>query len=136
MRGKPGPIGKPGPQGKRGKAGATGKAGPQGPRGEQATIIRPRYSVNTADAVIAGAAAGLGIAYLISYQAADSVRDGSLVTVLDDWAPAPFPVQIVHAPNPHLPLKLRAFLDFAAPRLQQRLRGVEAVFEGAEVPGA
>lgn len=102
----------------------------KGPRGEQATIIRPRYSVNTADAVIAGAAAGLGIAYLISYQAADSVRDGSLVTILDDWAPPPFPVQIVHTPRPHLPLKLRAFLDFAAPRLQQRLRGVEAVFGG------
>lgn len=104
-----------------------------GPRGKQTTIIRPRYSVNTADAVIAGAAAGIGIAYIISYQAADSVRDGVLVPLLREWAPPAFPVQIVHASRPHLPLKLRAFLDFVAPRLQQRLHAVEQVFE-ADIP--
>lgn len=100
-----------------------------GPRGEQTVIIRPRYSVNTADAVIAGAAAGIGVAYILSYQAADSVRDGILVPILSEYAPAPFPVQIVHASRPHQPLKLRAFLDFVAPRLQQRLRSVGQVFE-------
>jgi len=100
-----------------------------GPRGEQTVIIRPRYSVNTADAVIAGAAAGIGVAYILSYQAADSVRDGVLVPILSESAPAPFPVQIVHASRPHQPLKLRAFLDFVAPRLQQRLRSVGQVFE-------
>ncbi|MEC4590981.1 LysR family transcriptional regulator [Nitrospirillum amazonense] len=103
-----------------------------GPRGEQTTIIRPRYSVNTADAIIAGAAAGIGIAYIISYQAADSVRDGVLVPVLSEWAPPPFPVQIVYAPRPHQPLKLKAFLDFVAPRLQQRLRTVGQVFEAEQ----
>ncbi|GAC1045446.1 LysR family transcriptional regulator [Rhizobium sp. No.120] len=100
-----------------------------GPLGEHTAIIRPRFSVNTADAVIAGAAAGLGIAYIISYQAADSVRDGVLVPVLRDWAPPPFPVQIVHTPRPHQPLKLRAFLEFVAPRLQQRLRAIGQIYE-------
>ena len=100
-----------------------------GPRGEQTVIIRPRYSVNTADAVIAGAAAGIGVAYILSYQAADSVSDGVLVPILTESAPEPFPVQIVHASRPHQPLKLRAFLDFVAPRLQQRLRSVGQVFE-------
>lgn len=100
-----------------------------GPRGEQTIIIRPRYSVNTADAVIAGAAAGLGIAYIISYQVADSVRDGVLVPILREWAPPSFPVQIVHTSRAHQPLKLRAFLDFVAPRLQERLGAVAQVFE-------
>lgn len=100
-----------------------------GPRGEQAVVIRPRYSVNTADAVIAGAAAGIGVAYIISYQVADSVRDGILVPILRDWAPPSFPVQIVHMPRPHQPLKLRAFLDFVAPRLQQRLRAIGQIYE-------
>jgi len=100
-----------------------------GTRGEQTTIIRPRFSVNTADAVIAAAAAGVGIAYIISYQAADSVRDGILVPILRDWAPSTFPVQIVHASRPHQPLKLRAFLDFVGPRLQQRLRAIGQVYE-------
>lgn len=97
--------------------------------GEQTIFIRPRYSVNTADAVIAGAAAGIGIAYIMTYQAADRVRDRVLVPILTDWAPPAVPVQIVHAARQHQPLKLRAFLDFVAPRLQQRVRAVAEVFE-------
>lgn len=102
-----------------------------GPRGEQTVIIRPVYSVNTADAVIAAAAAGVGVAYVMTYQAAESVHRGDIRQILTTWAPPPSPVQIVHAARQHQPLKLRAFLDFVAPRLQQRLRAVGEVF-GAE----
>jgi DNA-binding transcriptional LysR family regulator len=90
--------------------------------------VPARYSVNTADAVIGGAVAGLGVARVMSYQAAASVRDGRLVPILTAWSPPPNPVQLVHAPQPQLPLKLRAFLDFVAPRLQERLRDVAAAF--------
>jgi DNA-binding transcriptional LysR family regulator len=38
--------------------------------------VTPRFSVNTAEGVIAGAVAGLGIARVMSYQAAASVRAG------------------------------------------------------------
>ncbi|CDX45504.1 Transcriptional regulator, LysR family [Mesorhizobium sp. ORS 3359] len=105
-----------------------------GDRGEKTVFIRPRYSVNTADAVIAGAIAGLGIACVMSYQAAESVRAGALRSILDAWAPVPMPVQIVHAARQHQPLKLRAFLEFVAPRLQRRLDAVGEVFqaEGSE----
>ncbi|TCK28552.1 LysR family transcriptional regulator [Ancylobacter aquaticus] len=106
-----------------------------GPRGEQTAIVRPRYSVNTADAVIEGAAAGIGIAYIISYQAAESVRDGVLVPILREWAPPPFPVQIVHASRAHQPLKLRAFLDFVTPRLRERLFAIGQVFETDQAAG-
>lgn len=95
-----------------------------GSKGTQQYTIRPRYSVNTADAVIAAAAAGVGIACIMSYQAAASVRDGSLLPILTEWAPPPFSVQIAHLSRQQQPLKLRAFLDFAAPRLQERLRAV------------
>ena len=87
-------------------------------------IIRPRFSVNTADAVIAGATAGLGLCRVMSYQAADAVRDKSLKPVLTAWAPSAIPVHLVHAQHPLQPLKLRAFLDFVAPRLQKRLRSI------------
>ena len=100
-----------------------------GPNGPQEYVVLPRYSVNTADAVIAGSAAGLGIACVMSYQAAASVREGTLVPVLTDWGPAPFPVQIVHAARQQQPLKLRAFLDFVTPRLQERLRGIEECYD-------
>src|SRR5258705_7848353 len=49
------------------------------------------------------------------------VRTGTLRRVLRRFEPAPMPVSLVHAGQGLLPLKLRAFLDFAAPRLKARL---------------
>lgn len=86
--------------------------------------IRPRLGVNTADALIEAAASGLGIARMTSYQAAAAIRDGRLVTILRDYVPDPIPVHLVHAGPPLLPLKLRVFLDFAAPRLRAALAGL------------
>jgi DNA-binding transcriptional LysR family regulator len=92
-------------------------------------IITPRFSVNTAEGVTEGAIAGLGIARVLSYQAANGVRDGQLVPLLTDFAPPPMPVQLVHAAHQQQPLKLRAFLDFVAPRLQERLRAIARQYE-------
>jgi DNA-binding transcriptional LysR family regulator len=86
--------------------------------------IKSRFSVNTASAVTSGAAAGLGIARVLSYQAADGVREGKLVPILRDFAPPSMPVHLIHAAHHQQPLKLRAFLDFVAPRLQERLRAI------------
>lgn len=99
-----------------------------GPRGQQTVHIRPTYSANTADAVIAAAAAGVGVAYVMTYQAAEGVHRGEIQQILTEWALSASPVQIVHAARQHQPLKLRAFLDFVAPRLQQRLRSIGEAF--------
>jgi hypothetical protein len=40
--------------------------------------------------------------------------------VLEDFEPEPWPVSLVYAGQGLLPLKLRAFIDFAAPRLKTR----------------
>jgi hypothetical protein len=56
---------------------------------ERMVPIRPRLSVNTADAVVE-AAAGLGVARLMSYQVATAIADGRLVPILQNWGP-PFP---------------------------------------------
>jgi DNA-binding transcriptional LysR family regulator len=93
-----------------------------GTNGIEQIAIGARFSVNTADGVIGGAIAGLGIARVLSYQAAASVRDGTLLPILTAWAPPPIPVQLAYAAHRQQPLKLRAFLDFVAPRLQERLR--------------
>ncbi|HTI80819.1 MAG TPA: LysR family transcriptional regulator, partial [Acetobacteraceae bacterium] len=95
--------------------------------------VTPRFSVNTAEGVIGGAVAGHGIARVMSYQAAASVRDRTLVPIMSDLALPPFPVQVVHAPHQQQPLKLRAFLDFVAPRLQERLRVVGEQFKSNEL---
>ncbi len=83
--------------------------------------IRPRFSVNTADAAINAAVAGSGITRVLSYQVAASVEAGTLDLILREYAPERLPVHLVYAAQTLLPLKLRAFLDFAAPRLRATL---------------
>jgi len=84
--------------------------------------IRPRFAGNTADAVIAAACSGVGIGRLLSYQAAEAIAAGRLVPLLGGHTPGLIPVHLVHTGPALLPLKLRAFLDFAAPRLRAELQ--------------
>jgi DNA-binding transcriptional LysR family regulator len=84
--------------------------------------IRARLVVTTAEAAIDAAVAGMGVTRLLCYQAAQAVSEGKLKILLRDYGPKPIPVSLVHAGGRLMPVKLRAFLDFAAPRLKSRLR--------------
>ena len=92
----------------------------QGKSSAVSVPIRPTLVVNTAEAAIDAAMAGAGITRVLSYQVAAAVKAGALVTVLERYEPAPSPISLVYPQQRRLPLKLRAFLDFAAPRLRQR----------------
>jgi len=83
--------------------------------------VRSRLRVNTAEAAIDAAIAGVGMTRVLSYQIVAAVRSGTLCPVLGEFEPEPWPVNLVHAGQGRLPVKLRAFLDFAAPRLRERL---------------
>ena len=83
--------------------------------------VRSRLQVNTAEAAIDAAIAGVGLTKVLSYQVDAAVRSGMLRIVLQEFEPEPWPVSLVHAGHGLLPVKLRAFLDFAAPRLKERL---------------
>jgi DNA-binding transcriptional LysR family regulator len=83
--------------------------------------IQPRLSVNAADAAIAAAIGGAGVTRVLSYQVADAVSEGALKLILRPFEPDPLPVQLLYAGQPLMPLKLRAFLDFAGPRLKASL---------------
>lgn len=91
-------------------------------RAERSVRIRSRMSVNTAEAAIAAAAAGLGVTRVLSYQVAAAVADGRLQIILDADEPAPWPVHILYRPG-MVPRKLRVFVDFAATRLSGSLAG-------------
>jgi DNA-binding transcriptional LysR family regulator len=93
-------------------------------RTEIAVAIHPRICLTTAEAAIDAAVAGIGVARLLSYQVAQALSAGSLALVLEDFEPPPRPVNLLHAGGKKVPLKLRAFLDFAAPRLRARLSGI------------
>jgi DNA-binding transcriptional LysR family regulator len=90
-------------------------------KSEVSVGIRPRLVVNTIEAAIDAAIAGLGLTRALSYQVVDGIRTGALAVVLRDFEPAPWPVSLVYADGRLLPIKLRAFIDFAAPRLKARL---------------
>lgn len=84
------------------------------------TTIRPRLVVNTAEAALDAAALGLGLTRALSYQAALQLERGELVRLLRPFEPEPLPVSLVYPSQAILPLKVRAFLDFAKPRLRAR----------------
>lgn len=88
---------------------------------ERNAPVRPRLVVDTAEAAIDAAMAGLGLTRVLSYQVRDLVAKGSLMTVLDEDERDPWPVSIVYPSRGRLPKKVRAFLDFATPRLRSRL---------------
>ncbi|MBC9033692.1 LysR family transcriptional regulator [Sphingomonas sp. JC676] len=82
--------------------------------------IRPRLLVSTAEAAAQAAVMGVGLTQLFQYQVADAVAAGDLRILLADYEVDPAPINLIHASRGQLPLKMRRFLDFAAPRLRER----------------
>lgn len=91
---------------------------------EVKAAFRPRLSVSTIDGAIDAALSCAGLARAMSYQVARHVRDGALQVVLEGFEPTPRPVHLVYDRQGRMPLKLRAFFDFAVPLLRKRLEDV------------
>jgi len=85
--------------------------------------IHRRLATTTAEAAIEAAITGAGLARVLCYQVVEAEAAGDLVTVLRDFEPQPTPLSLVYPAARRMPLKLRAFLDFAVPRLKARLAG-------------
>jgi len=83
--------------------------------------VQPRLVVSNLEAACDAARAGIGLTWTFSYLVKASIEEGTLTTVLDAFQPAPLPVNFVYTAGRFMPIKLRAFLDFAAPRLKARL---------------
>jgi DNA-binding transcriptional LysR family regulator len=93
--------------------------------------IHTRLSTTAAESAIAAACGGLGLTQTTSYQAEQGVRAGRLQIVLTEFECAATPVSLIYASQRLVPLKLRAFIDFAAPRLTERLRTIDTIFDAA-----
>jgi len=88
------------------------------PEGREVTLrMAPRFVVNEARAAVGAAVAGHGVLSALSYQMAEELESGTLVRVLPDWEPPALPVSLVFPSARLLPPRVRAFLDFAVPRL-------------------
>lgn len=61
---------------------------------------RTKLAVNTTEAAIQAALAGVGIIRVLSYQVFDQLRSGALQELLAEFAPEPLPMNVLHAADP------------------------------------
>lgn len=81
---------------------------------EQTSVrVDPRFAVNTADAAIAAAEAGLGITRTLSYQVQAALAAGRLRLLLERFGPPPLPVNLVYPARRQGMANVAAFLQAA-----------------------
>ncbi|MCE4069412.1 MULTISPECIES: LysR family transcriptional regulator [Pseudomonas] len=81
--------------------------------GERSELkIEHRIGVNESNAHLAACVAGLGIIQTFSYAAGAALRDGTLVEILADWRPPPYPFHVVYPQNRYVTHRLRVFIDW------------------------
>jgi DNA-binding transcriptional LysR family regulator len=83
--------------------------------------VRPRLQVSAPDAATEAAVRGVGFTQLLHYHVADRIDDGKLQIVLPEFEVESVPIHLVHVSRNLMPLKLRRFIDFIAPRLRESL---------------
>ena len=82
-----------------------------------------RASFNHIQPAVEACASGLGIGRFLSYQVAELLASGRLVTLLDNFIPPPIPVQLVYPHGRRLPARVRSVLDYLQAELRVRLEG-------------
>ena len=84
--------------------------------------LQPRIEINDGVAAIDAAEAGEGITIAMSYMVAKQIREGRLLPVLLPLCPPPVPVHLVYPESRLVAPKVRAFVDYAAPKLHAALQ--------------
>ncbi len=79
----------------------------------------PRLVVNTVRSAVASAAEGHGVVRLFSYHISEEIRQGRLQILLDKDEFPPLPVHLLAPQGRFSVPKVRAFVDFAVPRLKR-----------------
>lgn len=102
-----------------GSAIRVGAAWPFGAKSETIVEVTPRLTVNTIDATIAAAEAGIGLANVLSYQAAEAIVAGRLVPLLTEHAPPPMPVSLLYDAGRAAMPAVRAFIEEMRERARQ-----------------
>lgn len=93
----------------------------------QVVQFTPRFIVNTIRGAVASALAGHGVTRLFSYHVAEHVKSGALKIVLRDSEHAPLPIHLL-TPHGRLSVpKVRAFVDFATPRLRAQFAQLQRI---------
>jgi len=86
-----------------------------------AVPVEPRLQVSAPDTAVDAAIDGIGATLVLEHDSAEAVRDGRLEILLSDFEVEPVPVHMIHVSRNLMPIKLRRFIDFAAPKLRESL---------------
>jgi DNA-binding transcriptional LysR family regulator len=80
-------------------------------------------ATNQLDAAVDACLRGLGCGRFLGYQVSDAMAEGRLVRILTAFEPRPLPVSLVYPHSRLLSSRVRAFVDWAVPRVRARLGG-------------
>ena len=84
-----------------------------------------RLTLNSIEGLVDATIQNGGLTYLYSYQAAPHVADGTLEIVLTQYELDSVPVNLVYPQGKFAPQKVRAFIDFAVPRIRECFARIE-----------
>lgn len=86
--------------------------------GRKGVKVRSRLSVNSAEAAVEAAVAGIGITRVLSYQARSALDADLLKQILERFEDTPIPIHLVYRPTRSDNPRVREFVRFAAERLR------------------
>jgi DNA-binding transcriptional LysR family regulator len=78
---------------------------------EVTVVSTPRLVTNSSDAAIQYAEQGGGLTRVLAYQAAEAIKAGRLMIVLQKFEQPPLPIHVVYPTSRLLSAKVRAFID-------------------------
>lgn len=83
--------------------------------------VKARLEVTSPDAAVSAAVDNAGITFVFEHDSDEAVRSGQLEILLPEFEIEPVPVHLVHVSRNLMAIKLRHFIDFAAPKLRESL---------------
>ncbi|MDF2182562.1 LysR family transcriptional regulator [Neptuniibacter sp. CAU 1671] len=83
--------------------------------------IQPRLVTNQVDSAQDACKKGLGCSRFLLYQISDALKHQELSLLLENYEPAPLPVNLIYPHSRLLSKRVRALIEWLLPRLQQRL---------------
>jgi DNA-binding transcriptional LysR family regulator len=93
----------------------------RGPEGRFSVPVRGNLSSNSAETILAGVKAGVGIGMFHRASLAEEFRDADVIAVLEDFVHEPRDISLVWPKRRFVPTRVRAATDFFAAALPLRL---------------
>jgi DNA-binding transcriptional LysR family regulator len=83
-------------------------------RGEEQRVFDGPWAicVDESNAKVAAGVAGLGVIQSFTFAVASQLAEGSLVPILREWSPSPYPFQLLFPSNRHISPRVRALGDW------------------------